>query len=98
MPIYFTFPECPLKESCSRSSFKGASVWGWNEQEARDRCVAHLMNSPYHNCSQDDAEIHVNGAFFQELDYNPPPAKKGKNQPHPPLEPPHELVSRTTSK
>jgi hypothetical protein len=95
MSSYFTFSECPLKESCSRSSFKGASVWGWSEQEARDRCVAHLMNSPYHKCSQDDAETHVNGAEFQEFDYNPPAAKKGKNQPHPPIEPPHELVSRT---
>ena len=95
MPSYFTFTECPLKESCSRSSFKAASVWGWNEQEARDRCVAHLMNSPYHNCSKDDAETYVCGGEFQEFDYEPPAAKKSKNQPHPPIEPPHELVART---
>ena len=95
MPPYFTFAECPLKESCSRSSFKGASVWGWSEQEARDRCVAHLMNSPYHKCSEDDAQIYVNGAEFQEFDYNPPPAKKGRNQPQQPIEPPHELVAKT---
>jgi hypothetical protein len=102
MPSYIAFTECPLKESCTRNSFKAASVWGWTEQEARDRCVAHLMNSPYHNCSKDDAETYVCSGDFQEFDYEPHNAKKNKTQPHPPIEPPHEppqeLVARTAER
>ncbi len=39
---------CPVAHSCSRQALDRSKVWGWSEEEAKERFHHHLLNSSCH--------------------------------------------------
>ena len=84
MPTRTTFvfcPACPLAETCSPGAWKRAGVWGWDEQEAREKLRHHLVMSGLHQCSEDDADYLIESVIWEVDEYtapDPPAPKKAR--------------------
>ena len=84
MPARTTFvfcPACPLAETCSPGAWKRAGVWGWDEQEAREKLRHHLVMSGLHQCSEEDADYLIESVIWEVDEYtapDPPAPKKAR--------------------
>ncbi len=93
MPVYFKVNSCPLGDVCSNKSFKNAAMWGWEKEECKERVLAHLIKSTYHQMEVADAQILADDVEIVEVEYEEEPqTKRPKARPTPPPRGPDEAV------
>ena len=85
---WFWVKVCPRAEACSEQAFKRAKVWGWTEQEARDRLSQHLQASSLHEMSEEDAKGIADGVDLEEAILRREEATHVDEQAPPPVAPP----------
>ncbi len=79
-PKTFYFAEkCPYENLCSAKSWKNASVWGWCQEEAANQLKAHLVNSPFHHMTDEEADMEIGCVEFKEDEFTPPPPKRPRS-------------------
>lgn len=77
---YFKAQCCPDQERCSDASWDRAKVWGYTEEEARQKLKEHLENSSKHNqnLEPEEIEVMVQSAEVVEAEWAQPVAKKSR--------------------
>ena len=74
---------CP----CSTDSWKRKGVWGWTDEECRERLLAHLVESGFHKMNANDAMSLTDSEILQTETYDLP-----RKRPRPPSLPPPQPV------
>lgn len=54
---YYFFGSCPCPDQCSDAAWKRSKVWGWTEEEARQRLRQHLQHSGLHQQDSSEAKM-----------------------------------------
>ena len=66
---YFYVAQCPEKAFCSDKAWKRAQIWGYSEEECRERLRKHLVESSLHLLNVDVADDMAKGVDLQEEPY-----------------------------
>ena len=81
MTSFFYVKECPEKETCSDAAWSRAKVWGWTEQEARERLISHLTSSGLHQMMLEEATALADLCELEEEPWTEPQPKKPRMAP-----------------
>lgn len=64
----FFVRECPCSDRCSTQAWKRAAVWGYSQEEAREKLIKHLIRSGVHLLPKPDAALMANLAEYDSYE------------------------------
>ena len=64
MATFFYLQECPKHEECQSKAKK--KIWGWTLERCQAEVKHHLVNSSYHYCPEDEADLLASCADIQK--------------------------------